>query len=131
MVIDEFGGTEGIVTFEDILEELVGEIWDEHDEVQNDIEQTGNGEYIVHGSMSVADFYEYFGIFKEEKEISTVNGWIMKNTDKIPQTGDSFTADGLSAEVMSVDGRRADHIKITTEVKSDVSQQEAAQQFSI
>ncbi len=124
VVIDEFGGTEGIVTLEDILEELVGEIWDEHDEVQNDIEQIGEKEYIVQGSMSIDDFYEFFGINIEEKEISTVNGWIMKNIDKIPQVDDSFTQEGLTAIVLSVDGKRADEIKITVEEEKNVSEQE-------
>lgn len=124
VVIDEFGGTEGIVTLEDILEELVGEIWDEHDEVQNDIEQIGEKEYIVQGSMSIYDFYEFFGINTEEKEISTVNGWIMKNIDKIPQVDDSFTCEGLTALVLSVDGKRADEIKITVEEEKNVSEQE-------
>ncbi|MCH5321507.1 MAG: HlyC/CorC family transporter [Eubacterium sp.] len=124
VVIDEFGGTEGIVTLEDILEELVGEIWDEHDEVQNDIEQIGENEYIVQGSTSVDDFYEFFGMNAEEKEISTVNGWIMKNTDKIPQVDDTFTREGLTALVLSVDGKRADEIKITVEEEKNVSEQE-------
>jgi CBS domain containing-hemolysin-like protein len=121
VVIDEFGGTEGIVTLEDILEELVGEIWDEHDEVQNDIEQISDNEYIVQGSMSVYDFYEYFGIHNEEKEISTVNGWIMKNTDKIPREGDTFTLNGITALVLSVDGKRAQEIKITVEEENNAS----------
>lgn len=124
VVIDEFGGTEGIVTLEDILEELVGEIWDEHDEVQNDIEQISETEYIVQGSMSVDDFYEYFKINKVEKEISTVNGWIMKSTDKIPQKDDKVVYDGLTALVLSVDGKRADEIKITVEEEENVSKQE-------
>ncbi len=124
VVIDEFGGTEGIVTLEDILEELVGEIWDEHDEVQNDIEQISANEYIVQGSMSVDDFYEFFKIYKEEKDISTVNGWIMKNTDKIPQVDDCFTCDGLTAHVLSLDGKRAEEIKITVEEEKNVSEQE-------
>ncbi|MCM1285748.1 MAG: hemolysin family protein [Acetobacter sp.] len=112
VVIDEFGGTEGIVTLEDILEELVGEIWDEHDEVEYDIEQIGDNEYIVQGSTSIDDFYDYFHIFKEEKEISTVNGWVMQNTDKIPEVDDTFETDELIALVLTVDGRRAQDIKI-------------------
>lgn len=115
VVIDEFGGTEGIVTLEDILEELVGEIWDEHDEVHNDIEKLSENEYLVQGSMSVYDFYEYFDIHKDEKEISTVNGWIMKNIDKIPEVDDSFRSGKLSATVLSVDGKRAEDIRITVE----------------
>lgn len=118
VVIDEFGGTEGIVTLEDILEELVGEIWDEHDEVENDIEKLRDNEYIVQGSMSIYDFYEFFGISSEEKEISTVNGWIMKNTYKVPEVNDVFTCDNLKATVLSVDGKRADDIKIEV-IKDD------------
>lgn len=125
IVVDEFGGTEGIVTLEDILEELVGEIWDEHDEVQVDIEQLSENEYLVQGSMSLDDFYDYFDIHQREKDISTVNGWIMKNIDKIPQVGDTFKSGRLTAEVMSVDGKRAEDVKITAEVNEDVSETEA------
>ena len=122
VVIDEFGGTEGIVTLEDILEELVGEIWDEHDVVHNDIEKLGENEYLVHGSMSIYDFYEYFGIYKDEKEISTVNGWIMKNIYKIPEINDTFKCDKFTAKVLSVDGKRAEDIRITVEVEDDDTQ---------
>lgn len=123
VVIDEFGGTEGIVTLEDILEELVGEIWDEHDEIQNDIEKLSENEYLVQGSMSVDDFFEYFSIHQEKKEISTVNGWIMQNLDKIPEIDDTFTNGKLTAVVMSVDGRRAEDIKITVEVEENAAEE--------
>lgn len=124
VVIDEFGGTEGIVTLEDILEELVGEIWDEHDEVQNDFEEVGVNEYIVHGSASIDDFNEFFGIYSENSDISTVNGWIMQNTDKIPDVGDCFENERLIARVLTVDGRRADEVKITVKEDDDVSDSE-------
>lgn len=112
VVVDEFGGTEGIVTLEDILEELVGEIWDEHDEVSVDIEKVSDNEYIVDGSASIEDFFEYFNILEEEQEVTTVNGWIMLQTDKIPEKGDRFSYKNLDVQVLSTEGKRADKIKI-------------------
>lgn len=113
VVVDEFGGTEGIVTLEDIIEELVGEIWDEHDEVLIDIEKTGENEYIVDGSASVDKLFEYFNIPQDENsQVTTVNGWVMENTDKIPEIDDNFEYKNLYVSVESVDGRRAEKIKI-------------------
>ncbi len=123
VVIDEFGGTERLEELEDILEELVGEIWDEHDEIQNDIEKLSDNEYLVQGSMSVDDFFEYFGVYQEKTEISTVNGWIMQNLDKIPEIDDTFTNGKLTAVVLSVDGRRAEDIKITVEVEENAAEE--------
>ena len=114
VVVDEFGGTEGIVTLEDIIEELVGEIWDEHDEVQIDIACTGENEYTVDGSASIDKLLEYFDLpANENSDVTTVNGWVMENTDKIPEINDSFDYECLHAEVISLDGRRAEKIKIT------------------
>lgn len=119
VVVDEFGGTEGIVTLEDIIEELVGEIWDEHDEVQIDIDQIGENEYIVDGSSSIDKLLEFFGLPKDESSaVTTVNGWVMENTDKIPEIGDSFSYDKLYVTVKSLDGKRAEKIIITVEEES-------------
>lgn len=119
VVVDEFGGTEGIVTLEDIIEELVGEIWDEHDEVQLDIEDRGNGVFLVDGLASLDRMLEFFDLEDEETDVTTVNGWVMENTDKIPQVNDSFEYKNLVVTVVSVDGKRADKIKITVNSEED------------
>ncbi len=119
VVVDEFGGTKGIVTLEDILEELVGEIWDEHDEVSVDFEKISDNEYIVDGSASLEDFFEYFNIYENEYEVSTVNGWVMLKTDKIPEEKDSFSFNNIDVTVISTEGKRADKIKITVNEKKE------------
>ena len=118
-IVDEFGGTEGIVTLEDILEELVGEIWDEHDEVVVDFEKVGEGEYIVDGSASLEDFFEFFDVADEVDEVTTVNGWIMTRLQKIPEKNDCLTFENLEITVVKTDGKRADKIKVINRKRED------------
>lgn len=106
VIVDEFGGTEGIITLEDILEELVGEIWDEHDEIDAGIKNIGNGNYFVPASLELDEFIDMFDI-EDKTDASTVNGWIIEHIDKIPQMGDSFDFDNLSIKVTKTEGQKA------------------------
>ena len=88
VVVDEYGGTEGIITLEDILEELVGEIWDEHDEVTEDFRKQSDGSWLVSGSASVDDLYEELDLPEEEDiDSNTVNGLVQEKTCHLPKVG--------------------------------------------
>lgn len=107
VVTDEYGGTYGIVTMEDILEELVGEIWDEHDEVEEDISEN-KGVYTVSGSMEPEELFEELEIDIEEVPYATLSGWIMDELNKVPEVGDTFENSGYRFTVETVDGMRVD-----------------------
>ena len=120
VVVDEYGGTAGVVTLEDVLEGLVGEIWDEHDEVIENIKKIGENEYLVNCATSMNDLEEIYEFSDEEiEDNATVNGWILDKLGEIPEVGDTFKYENLSVEVTQVDGRRATEIKITVHPKDD------------
>lgn len=114
VVMDEYGGTAGIVTLEDILEELVGEIWDEHDEVVQEIVMTGEREYLVSGKTNVEKLFESLHREKEF-EVLTVSGWVMENLGCIPSEGDEFQYEGLSVIVTKMSGKRIGEVRIREE----------------
>ncbi len=112
VVMDEYGATAGIVTLEDILEEIVGEIWDEHDEKIEEFKEIGENEYIVSGKANLSKIFDNLDI-DEEPEALTVNGWAMTELGKLPETGDTFESSGLDVEVLEMDGRRVKNVHIT------------------
>jgi len=105
IVLDEYGGTLGIVTMEDVLEELVGEIWDEHDEVEETFRQTGENTYLVGCGASMDDFCDFFDVEIESDSVS-VGGWISESLDKVPVLGDQFECGDLHITVSRTDGHR-------------------------
>lgn len=115
IVLDEFGGTIGMVTMEDIMEELVGEIWDEHDEVVEEIVKVSDHEYTVLGSANVQKLFELLDIREDDKEDSdavTVGGWVMDQIDRVPQKGDRFAYQNLQVKVVEMDGNRVEKVQI-------------------
>ncbi|MCL1884049.1 MAG: hemolysin family protein [Defluviitaleaceae bacterium] len=111
IVADEYGGTEGLVTMEDILEELVGEIWDESDEIVEEFLSLGENRHKVLGTAEIDKMFEYFGI-EAKSESNTVCGWIMDKLRRVPEKGDSFTFEKLTITVTKTDGRLAEECEI-------------------
>ena len=113
VVVDEYGGTAGLVTMEDVLEGLVGEIWDEHDEVIENIKQIDDVTYIINASSALVDISDICTFSDEELEANaTVNGFVLDNLNKVPEVGDAFDFENFTFEVVKVDGRRAEEIKL-------------------
>ena len=112
VVVDEYGGTCGIVTMEDILEELVGEIWDEHDEEEVFLRKLAPDTWLVDAGMDFDDFAAFFQL-KIDSEMVSVSGWVMEQFGRVPEAGDSFTFDDLAVRVTRVENHRIEEIQVT------------------
>ena len=115
VVTDEYGGTLGVLSMEDVLEQIVGDIWDETDTVEQEMVCRGEGEYELEGSMLLADFLETLGINEDdfEAESSTVGGWTLEMFGGFPRVGDSFRHENMTVTVLSmVDGRRVGKVLV-------------------
>ncbi len=115
IVTDEYGGTMGVVTMEDVLEQIVGDIWDETDEIERDVVERADGVYEVDGDMSISDFLELLDRDEDsfETESSTVGGWTMEMYGGFPREGESIQAGNLTITVLAMDGLRVDKVLVT------------------
>lgn len=114
IVTDEYGGTLGVISMEDVLEQIVGDIWDETDEVEHEVVERSAGEYELDGDMSIWDFLELAGIPEEnfDFESDTVGGWTMEMFGRYPKAGDSFDYENLTVTVLKMDGLRVDRVNV-------------------
>ena len=126
IVVDEYGGTEGLLTMEDILEELVGEIWDEHDEVVESFRKQSDGSFLVAAGADLSDLYDLFSI-KGDCDASTVSGWVIDQLGRLPLVGDHFQAEGLDVTVTMVDHRRVLEVRVAVAAEAPETAEGAAQ----
>ena len=114
IVSDEYGGTLGVLSMEDVLEQIVGDIWDENDEVEQEVVERAEGEYELDGDMILSDFCELVGIDEEsfEADSETVGGWTVESFGVYPKVGDSFEYERFTVTVLAVDGRRVEKVLV-------------------
>lgn len=114
IVTDEYGGTLGVITMEDVLEEIVGDIWDESDTIEDEFIERPDGVFELDGDMAMGDFIEILGLEDAECDFdsSTVGGWTLETFGTYPKTGDSFTYKNLDVTVLMMDGMRVEKILV-------------------
>ena len=114
IVSDEYGGTLGVLSMEDVLEQIVGDIWDETDTVEQEVVQRSESEFELDGDMTISDMLELLGIDEDsfEAESETVGGWTVESFGAFPEVGDSFQYERWQITVLAMDGRRVEKVLV-------------------
>ncbi|MEO8071425.1 MAG: transporter associated domain-containing protein, partial [Acidobacteriota bacterium] len=112
IVVDEYGGTAGLVTVEDVVEELVGEIRDEYDSEAEPVVREANGSYVYSGKVAIGDLSETLGLEIDEGDFETVGGYVLARVGRVPAVGERFEFDGFSVEILEAERRRIHKVRI-------------------
>ena len=130
VVIDEFGGTSGLITLEDVLEEIIGDVQDEFDEdAEVDIKEISENTYVANAMMRIDEFCDFFELKEsnfEEDDVDTIAGLVVKLLGRIANVGDSVSYNGLTFTVIEVDGARITKLQIYKEPAAEVEENEEA-----
>jgi CBS domain containing-hemolysin-like protein len=124
IVVDEYGGTAGLVTLEDLLEEIVGEIRDEYDVESEPIVDEGNGRFVFSGKVDVDEIVQRLNVPIERAGFETVGGYLMSHLGRVPAVGERFDVDGLSVEVLDAEGRRVNKVRICRRASAEATERD-------
>jgi len=124
LVVDEYGGTAGLVTLEDVLEEIVGEIRDEHDEEEDLVRQEGEDAWIVNAVAHVDELEELFGIEFEPRDFDTVGGLVVSSFGRVPAEGETIVVRGIHLEVLRAEPRRVHEVRVRRAAADEAEPQE-------
>ena len=123
IVTDEYSGTDGVITMEDVLEEVVGEIWDENDLVEEEIVVKNEREYELDGDLNIYDFLEIVGMdeddYESDYDSETVGGWVMEMLERFPVVGDEFRYENFTLKVLEAEERRVDKVLLTIDEEKE------------
>jgi CBS domain containing-hemolysin-like protein len=127
IVVDEYGGTAGLVTIEDLLEEIVGEIRDEYDVESEPIVDEGGGRWVFSGKVNIDEVRQRLSVDIEREGFETVGGYLLSHLGRVPAVGEKFEMDGLNVEVLDAERRRINKVRIskklsTTEDEEDTEE---------
>jgi len=120
IVVDEYGGTEGIITMEDIIEEIVGDILDEYDEIRESVEQISDGSIIVDGAISISEFNQQFrSKIPEAPDYGTLGGYLLTITGKVPEVNEEIKTGDFVFTILTKSARRIRQVRVTPVLKSN------------